>query len=66
MYLQTVCMKTLMNTHLCQSNIICTHGPLHYIRHLRDKNIIIVMSKKIDKVIEPKQMKEFKNNSLAA
>lgn len=24
------------------------------------------MSKKIDKVIEPKQMKEFKNNSLAA
>lgn len=66
MYLQTVCMKTLMNTHLCQSNIICTHGPLHYIRHLKDKNIIIVMSKKIDKVIEPKQMKEFKNNSLAA
>ena len=66
MYLQTVCMKTLMNTHLCQSNVICTHGPLHYIRHLRDKNIIIVMSKKIDKVIEPKQMKEFKNNSLAA
>lgn len=66
MYLQTVCMKTLMNTHLCQSNIICTHGPLHYIRHLRDKNIIIVMSKKIDKVIEPKQMKELKNNSLAA
>lgn len=66
MYLQTVCMKTLMNTHLCQSNIICTHGPLHYIRHLRDKNIIIAMSKKIDKVIESKQMKEFKNNSLAA
>lgn len=66
MYLQTVCMKTLMNTHLCQSNVICTHGPLHYIRQLRDKNIIIAMSKKIDKVIEPKQMKEFKNNSLAA
>lgn len=66
MYLQTVCMKTLMNTHLCQSNVICIHGPLHYIRHLRDKNIIIAMSKKIDNVIEPKQMKEFKNNSLAA
>lgn len=64
MYLQTVCMKTLMNTHLCQSNVICTHGPLHYIRHLRDKNIIIAMSKKIDKVIERKQMKVFKNNSL--
>ena len=66
MYLQTVCMKILINTHLCQSNVICTHGPLHYIRHLRDKNIIIAMSKKIDKVIEPKQMKVFKNNSLAA
>ena len=64
MYLQTVCMKTLMNTHLCQSNVICTHGPLHYIRQLRDKNIIIAMSKKIDKVIERKQMKVFKNNSL--
>ena len=64
MYLQTVCMKTLMNTHLCQSNVICTHGPLHYIRQLRDKNIIIAMSKKIDKVIEPKQMKVFKNNRL--
>ena len=64
MYLQTVCMKTLMNTHFCQSNVICTHGPLHYIRQLRDKNIIIAMSKKIDKVIEPKQMKVFKNNSL--
>lgn len=64
MYLQTVCMKTLMNTHLCQSNVICTHGPLHYIRQLRDKNIIIAMSKKIDKVIEPKHMKVFKNNSL--
>lgn len=64
MYLQTVCMKTLMNTHLCQSNVICTHGPLHYIRQLRDKNIIIAMSKKIDKVIEPKQVKVFKNNSL--
>lgn len=64
MYLQTVCMKTLMKTHLCQSNVICTHGPLHYIRQLRDKNIIIAMSKKIDKVIEPKHMKVFKNNSL--
>ena len=59
-----MCMKTLMNTHLCQSDVICTHGPLHYIRQLRDKNIIIAMSKKIDKVIEPKQMKVFKNNSL--
>ena len=64
MYLQTVCMKTIMNTHLCQSNVICTHGPLHYIRQLRDKYIIIAMSKKIDKVIEQKQVKVFKNNSL--